>query len=298
MKTVATERVEIACETYGDRNTGDPVILLHGFPDDASAWRRVGSALASAGYYALAPYTRGCGPSRFRRNDIPKSGQVAARMRDLQELMDALGVTRALLVGQDWGAATAQALSMLHPERVERLVLLNGHGLFNMAVFAQGKLPSWQTIHAGWYQWLFATPIGRPVLEADREGLARYLWERWSPGWDHPPEDLEAVLGSISNPDWVAVAISAYQQWQSDPSADPVDADASAKLAATPPIHRPTLNIQGARDAVDLPADTHLGQEAFYRGGLESVVLEGCGHFLHRERPDAVAQLILDFFRR
>jgi pimeloyl-ACP methyl ester carboxylesterase len=134
-----------AFDVYGQRQSDVAVVLLHGFPDDASAWRPMAPALAAAGHYVVAPYTRGCGPSRFRSEATPRSGQVAARMRDVLALINQLGLRRVILVGQDGGSATAQALAMMQPERVDRLVLLNGHRLFNWAVFAKGARPSWET---------------------------------------------------------------------------------------------------------------------------------------------------------
>jgi pimeloyl-ACP methyl ester carboxylesterase len=295
MERLSTSQIEIAFDVHGRPGRQLPLLLLHGFPDDASSWRRVGERLAAAGRQAFAPYVRGCGPTRFRSPEVPRSGQPASRGRDVLELMDALGLDRVIVVGQDWGAVTALALALLHRVRVERLVILNGHGLLNLAVLAQGRRPTWATLHAGWYQWMFQTPLGQPLLEADRAGFIEYVWGQWSPGWNPPPEELAEVVRSAGNPDWTAVVLSAYRPGNADPAADPRDADAGQRLASAPPITRPTLNLQGARDGVDLFADTQLGQEAFYRGGFERAVLEGCGHFLHRERPEAVAERILDF---
>jgi pimeloyl-ACP methyl ester carboxylesterase len=295
MERLSIEQLEVAYEVHGTPGEGASLILLHGFPDDATAWNGVGAHLASAGRHALAPYVRGCGPTRFLAGDTPRSGQVSARARDVVQLMDALRLERVVLVGQDWGAATAQAIAMLHPQRVERLVVLNGHGLLNLAVFERGNRPSWRTFHAGWYQWLFQTPIGAPLLREGRASLARYLWQEWSPGWSFADEELDAVLRSFDNPDWAEVVLSAYRPWTDDPCADPDDDEASQALAAAPAITRPTLNLQGARDGVDLFEDTQLGQEAFYRGGFRREQIRDCGHFLHRERPDAVAKQLLRF---
>jgi pimeloyl-ACP methyl ester carboxylesterase len=298
VNTYSTDQIDIAFDVYGQRQSDVAVVLLHGFPDDASAWRPIAAALAAAGHYVVAPYTRGCGPSRFRSEATPRSGQVAARMRDVLALINELGLRRAILVGQDWGGATAQALAMMQPERVDRLVLLNGHGLFNWAVFAKGARPSWETLHAAWYQWFFRLPLGGHLLEADRAGLRRYLWIQWSPGWKYPERDLRTVIESIGNPDWAAVVVSAYQPWEIDPHADPQDAHTSRQLAAPSALPQPTLNILGARDAVDRVGNSRLGQEAFYHGGLKSITLDDCGHFPHRERPDDVAKLILEFSPR
>jgi pimeloyl-ACP methyl ester carboxylesterase len=295
MNRVETQDLGVAYEEFGARSARPSVLLLHGFPDDASAWRPVGERLAQAGFHALAPYVRGCGPTRFLRADTPRSGQPATRARDVLEFIDALKLQRVHVVGQDWGAATAQAFALLHGRRVQRLAVLNGHGLLNMAVFQQGKVPGWATFHAGWYQWLFQLPMARQLLQADRAGFARHAWRQWSPGWQFDEAAFVEVAASLDNPDWVDVVLSAYSM---DPAmgADPRDADAARRLATSvPAIGQPTLNLQGRRDGVDLLADTELGQESFYRGGFERQVLEGCGHFLHREQPRQVAERLIAF---
>ena len=295
MNTQKLQDIEVAYHSYGTpSNDKAPIILLHGFPDDASAWKAAAEQLAEAGHYALAPYVRGCGPTRFLNNDVPRSGSPAARVRDVIEFMDALHIDKAVIVGQDWGATTAQALCMLYPERVERLVLLNGQGLLNMQVFSQGKIPTWQTFHAGWYQWLFLQPLAKQLLESDREGFARYAWQQWSPGWNFSEGEFAAASESFKNPNWVEVVLSAYQMDAS--TADPRDTEVMAKLSSpTVAITRPTLHLQGVNDGVDLYVDTQLGQEEFYKDMYISKQLEGCGHFLQREQPQLVADEIMAF---
>jgi pimeloyl-ACP methyl ester carboxylesterase len=294
MESLRTRKLKIAYDSYGQsRSDTTPLILLHGFPDDASAWQGVADRLASAGHRAIAPYVRGCGPTQFLHAATPRDGTVGARLGDLIEFMDGLRIEKAVLIGQDWGAATAQAAAMLTPERVSRLVILNGHALYNMAVAGQGVRPSYETLHAGWYQWLFQTPLGEPLLRASPRDFACYLWKTWSPGWDFSPEEFETAARSFQNPDWVATVISGYRGGA--PNIDPDDAQRQQATMRFPQIRVPTLNLQGANDGVDLFADTQLGQEKFYVGGLDTRVLPNCGHFLHREHPDAVAQAIRAF---
>jgi pimeloyl-ACP methyl ester carboxylesterase len=236
---------------------------------------------------------RGCGPTQFLNSTTPRDGTVGARLGDLIEFMDGLRMAKAVLIGQDWGAATAQAAAMLMPERVARLVILNGHALYNMAVAARGVRPSYETLHAGWYQWLFQTAIGERLLRADPRGFACYLWKTWSPGWDFQQQQFEATARSFQNPDWVATVISAYRGGA--PNVDPEDVQRLQAIMKFPPINVPALNLQGANDGVDLFADTQLGQEKLYAGGIETRVLPNCGHFLHREHPGAVAGAIRAF---
>ena len=80
--TVRTPTLEIGYEAYGDA-TGFPVVLLHGFPDDARAWDAVAPPLAAAGYRVLVPYLRGYGPTRFLDAAAPRMAQQAAIAQDL-----------------------------------------------------------------------------------------------------------------------------------------------------------------------------------------------------------------------
>ena len=106
--TVRTPTLEVGYHAYGDES-GYPIILLHGFPDDAHAYDLMGPPLAEAGYRVLAPYLRGYGPTRFLDDAEPRKAQQAAIAQDLQDFMDALGIDRAALSGYDWGGASSMS---------------------------------------------------------------------------------------------------------------------------------------------------------------------------------------------
>ncbi len=113
--------LEVAVELHGPAE-GPPVILLHGFPDDARAWDGVAPALAAAGHFVVVPYLRGYGPTRFLDAATPRSGQQAALGADLLALMDAMGIGRALLAGYvdpagAGGAGTALLVPMVPAHR-------------------------------------------------------------------------------------------------------------------------------------------------------------------------------------
>src|SRR2546426_5993567 len=128
--TVRTPTLEIAYEAHG-REGGVPVILLHGFPDDARAFDAVAPPLASAGYRVLVPWLRGYGPTRFLDANEPRMAQQAAIGQDLLDFMDALGVRAAGLAGYDWGGRAACITAILAPERVRGLVTIGGYNVQN-----------------------------------------------------------------------------------------------------------------------------------------------------------------------
>ncbi len=102
---------------------GEPVILLHGFPEYWGGWKRQIPALAQAGFRVIVPDQRGYGQS-----DAPRGVSVYALpelAKDIVGLMDALGYEKVYLAGHDWGAAVAWAVGMMYPQRVQKLAILN-----------------------------------------------------------------------------------------------------------------------------------------------------------------------------
>jgi pimeloyl-ACP methyl ester carboxylesterase len=132
---------------YEVAGQGPPVILLHGFPDSGRVWRHQVLALADAGFQVIVPDLRGYG-----RSDKP--GDVAAYAMpyleaDVVAILDQLQVTRAHVVGHDWGAGIAWRLAILHPDRVDHLAVLSvGHP----AAFAGAGLAQREK---SWYMLLF-----------------------------------------------------------------------------------------------------------------------------------------------
>jgi len=121
MKAISAGVLKIAYFESGPED-GQPVILLHGFPYDARAYSAVSALIAAKGFRCLVPFLRGYGPTRFLSLDTMLTGQQAAIAADLLAFMDALGISRALLGGYDWGGRAACIVAALWPERVEGLV--------------------------------------------------------------------------------------------------------------------------------------------------------------------------------
>src|SRR5437868_10026832 len=163
--TVRTPALEIAYEAYG-REGGVPVVLVHGFPDDARAFDAVAPPLAKAGHRVLVPYLRGYGPTRFRDPGAPKMAEQAAIGQDLIDFADALHLPRFAVAGYDWGGRAAGIAAALHPDRVRAAVLIGGYSIQNVFGAPQPGPP--EAEKRFWYQWYFNTERGRAGLQANR----------------------------------------------------------------------------------------------------------------------------------
>src|ERR1700709_2508210 len=106
---------------------GPVVVLLHGFPYDIHSYVDVAPMLAAKGCRVIVPYLRGYGETRFRAPATPRSGEQASIGADLMALMDALGISRAVFAGYDWGGRAACIGAALWPDRCIGLVSANSY---------------------------------------------------------------------------------------------------------------------------------------------------------------------------
>ena len=294
MPTVRTPTLEIGYEEWGDA-AGAPVVLLHGFPDDAHAWDGVAPPLAARRYRVLAPYLRGYGPTRFLDAGAPRMAQQAAIGQDLLDFMDAAGIERAALAGYDWGGRAACIAAILAPARVRALVTIGDYNVQNTV--APPRPASAEEERAAWYQWYFNTERGRLGLEKNRREICRLLWRDWSPGWRFDDATFEQAAAAFDNPDFVPVVIHSYRHRHRHAPGDPRFDAIEGRLAQRPRIEVPSVILHGADDAVDFPSRTER-HPAMFPDGTERHVIPDAGHFLPREQPGAVVDALLPLLAR
>ena len=283
IKTIQTPYLNVAYEELGSA-TGFPVLLLHGFPYDALAWHDVGVILAGKGYRAIVPYLRGYGPTTFRDASTPGTAEQAAIGQDVIDLADALGLGRFALAGFDWGNRGACIASVLQPERVAGFVSIGGYTIQNTVDPARAGTA--EAARRGWYQWYFNTEQGRVGLETNRRGICRLLWEEWSPTWKFTDETYERSAASFDNPRWVEVVLHSYRHRHRNAPGEPRFLDLERQLARRPKITVPSMVLHGE------PGDFSRDRNDF-TGLVESRLVEA-GHAMPAQRPDAVAQAIVD----
>ncbi|MBW6401166.1 alpha/beta hydrolase [Roseomonas sp. HJA6] len=273
--------LDIAVELHGPES-GTPVILLHGFPDDVRTYDGVAGPLAEAGFRVVVPYLRGYGPTRYRDPTTPRSGQQAALAADLLALMDALGIGRALLAGYDWGGRAACIVAALWPERVIGLVSAAGYNIQDIPNALRPADPERDLRY--WYQWYLHTERGVAGLTANRASFCRLLWKLWSPTYPLTDAEYARTAASFDNPDFVATVVQSYRHRHQAAPGDPTLEAIEARLIAQPPITIPTVVLHGADDGVDPPANSE-GCERHFTGPFRRIVVPDAGHFLPREAP-------------
>jgi pimeloyl-ACP methyl ester carboxylesterase len=290
LKRVRTKTLEIAYEESGPE-AGIPVLLVHGFPYDPRAYDDVVPPLVAAGCRTIVPYLRGFGPTRFLSPDTPRSGQQGAIGYDLLELMDALRLPTAALVGFDWGGRGACVVAALWPERVRCLVVANGYAIQNIAASVAPRSPEQE--HRAWYQYYFHTERGRAGLQANRRELGKLLWRLWSPNWKFDDATYERTAKSFDNPDFVDVVIHSYRHRYGYAPGDPDLEAIEQRLAALPAIRVPTIVLHGGGDGVAGPANP-ASQVRFFTGSVQHRVIPMIGHDIPQEAPAAVVAAVLE----
>lgn len=292
--TVAvTPMLAIACEERGPED-GLPIVLLHGFPYDPRCFDRIAPRLAEEGYRVIAPFLRGYGATRFRDSGTMRSGQQAALAKDLVDLLDALALPQAALMGFDWGGRAACIVSALWPERVRCLVTGAGYNVQDIAR-TRHPLPP-EDEHRLWYQYYLHSERGRAGLAADRRAFCRYLWQLWSPTWTEGPALFDATAPSFDNPDFVDVVVHSYRHRFGLVPGDPALDDIERRIVPQPTIGVPTISLHGT-DAGIRPAKAEDPDADKFVGPYQRRVLAGVGHNVPGEAPDGVVQALLDMLQ-
>lgn len=283
---------------------GAPVVLLcHGFPDLGRTWRHQMSALAAAGFHVLAPDQRGYGGSS--RPDAVEDYDMAHLTGDLVGLLDDVGAERAAWVGHDLGARIVWSAAHLHPDRVAAVAGLA------VPPMPRGKVSptqAYRTMVGDGFLYIlyFQEPgVADAELAADPARSLRGMiaglqaigdpeaaMRMFAPGptglLDRLPEvEIPEWFGDNEFNDYVAeftrTGFTGALNWYRT-------LDRNWEMMATPPAETvtvPALYLAGADDPVLALTRSDLATRVV-TGPYREVLLDGCGHWLHQQRPDAV----------
>lgn len=261
-----------------DPREGAPVLLLvHGMAGSSDTWREVAPALARD-HTVIAPDLLGHGSSAKPRHDY-SLGAFASGLRDL---LVTLGAERATLVGQSLGGGIAMQFAYQHPERIERLVLVNSGGLGpDVALILRAlALPG-----AEWVTPLLFQPFVRDAGNAIGRQIGRF-------GVRAPSFEEEwKAFGTLTDPE-TRVAFQRTLRSVIDMNGQSVSAHDRLYLAELVP----TLIVWGDRDHIIPVSHAHAAHEAI--PDSELVIFEGCGHFPHVQEPLRFIDVLCDFLER
>jgi pimeloyl-ACP methyl ester carboxylesterase len=241
------------------------------------------------------PYLRGFGPTRFRDASAPRMAEQAAIGQDVIDFADALKLARFAVAGFDWGGRAA-CIASLQPARVRAAVLIGGYTVQNTITPAPPAAPAAE--RGIWYQYYFNTERGRAGLQMNRQALCRYLWETWSPTWHFTDETYNRTAPSFDNPDFVDVVIHSYRHRIGNAPGEPRFQEMEQRLAQRPKIEIPVITLYGADDGIARPAAENPNERTQLPALVARRVIAGAGHFLPREKPEAVSSAILELLSR
>ena len=305
-----------------ERGAGPLVLFCHGFPKSWYSWRHQLTALAEAGYLAVAPDMRGYG-----RTDQPSEIDQYTLLHsigDLVGLLDTLEVGQAVVVGHDWGATLAWAAALLRPDRFRGVIALSGP--FGPRIPSRPTTVMPQSDDMLFYQLYFQTPgmaetefecdvrlTVRTILysiSGDAPSLVDSVVDRKSVGMVRRKGGfLTQLLNPVSLPPWLSetdvdfyaleFARTGFRgglNWYRN-------IDRNWELLAPfagATVSIPALYIAGERDVVlDFPGirDRIPNMAKFVPQLRRSILLPGCGHWTQQERAPEVSTAMIDFLR-
>lgn len=251
---------------------GDRILLLHGFPQHSCCWDALIPLLTDAGYRTLAMAQRGYAPGACPRGRA--AYRSSALVADAAEVIDHYGGS-VHVVGHDWGAAIAWALTSAHPEKVRSLTALS---VPHPAAFVRSLVTSVQGLKS-WYQLAFQLPWLPELL----------LW-RWFEWFlqrsGQSPEAARRDAAGFPSP----AALQAPLNWyRALPLPD--------ARRVTAPVTRPTLFVWSDRDRFIARRSAERA-ERYVKAPYRFVTLHGVSHWIPDEAPEQLASFLLPHLKR
>ena len=273
----------------GGPEDGEPIVLLHGFPESHRTWRAVLPELARE-FRVIAPDQRGFGAS-----DKPEGVEAYKTDRileDLTALADALGLQRFTLVGHDWGGAVAWLAALKHPDRLARLVIVNApHPL----VFQKSLIDDPAQRAASQYINAFRNPLMEAGIAA--MGLETFFEKSFGSHADISllsDEERRHYLDDWAQPGALTAMLNWYRASEIVVPKPGEEAHAPAwTWAPFPKITVPTLVLWALRDTALLPVQLEGLDDLVDK--LRIVTIPDAGHFVPWEQPQTVTAAIRDF---
>ena len=270
---------------------GPAILLLHGFPQTHVMWRRVAPLLADR-FTVICPDLRGYGRS-FCPESHPDHAPYAKRAmaKDMVFVMEKLGFDRFSVAGHDRGGRVAYRLALDHPERVERLAVLDIVTTLDAWEQADGRFAT-----AFWPWSLLAQPEPLPerLVPAAPDAIVDNALGDWgTPPAAFSPAVRAAYIEALRDPARVHAICEEYRAAATlDREHDLADREAGRRIAC------PVLALWSGRGALNSWYDDAGGPLGLWRtwaGDIRGGPLDA-GHFFPEEVPERTAEELSNFF--
>lgn len=255
------------------QDDGDPVFLLHGFPQTSYSWHRLTPGLVDAGFRVVAPNQRGYSPGA--RPATADAYGTHHLVTDVLGIADVLGCARFHLVGHDWGGAIAWQVAGRFPERVKSLTVFSTPHPAAFGAALSGELGGDQPERSGYIEMLRSDGIEEAMF-ADDAALFRAVFSGSGLN-DHEAAPYMAALGS---PEVLAGPLNWYR------AGDLTLVDGLGVIVAPTLYVWSTDDIALGREAAEDTANHVEGQYRFE-------VLDGIDHWIPEHGADLVQDLLL-----
>lgn len=273
--------------TLGGPEDAPAIFFLHGFPESARTWRHQLADL-SRDHRVVAPDQRG-----FAGSSKPEGVEHYTHdkpVADLIALADALGIARFTLVGHDWGGAIAWAAALNHPDRVERLAIINAPHPF---VFQKSTFDDMGQREASQYIRAFRVPGMEDYIAGDLDNFFEKTF-RGHFDLDFSADEKAAYLDEWAQPGAVVAMLNWYRASPLIVPAMDETPERPAFLDGPFPVLKvPTLVIWGMKDKALTPSQLEGLDELV--ADLHIVRVPDAGHFITWEKPDAVTGALREF---
>jgi pimeloyl-ACP methyl ester carboxylesterase len=265
---VSANGADLYVEVHGD---GDPVLLMHGWPDSAELWRNQVPALTSAGFRVITPDLRGFG--RSSRPDGKDSYKMTSAVADVAAVLDAVGAPSAHVVAHDWGAGVAWLAAMYLPDRVRTLTALS--------VPHPGSPDTLRQREMAWYQLFFQfEEVAEATLRYDDWAALREL----TPGY----RDIDRAIADLSRPGALTASLNLYR------------ANLAPRMPGPrrpfPPVTAPVLGVWSDGDRY-LDGARMRASGSLVKGPWRYAEIAGASHWIPLDAPDELNALLIDWFR-
>ena len=298
---------EVTLEVH-EAGSGVPVVMCHGFPELAFSWRHQVTALADAGFHAIAPNQRG-----YAGSDRPEKVEdydLVHLTGDLVGLLDTMGIEKAVFAGHDWGGFVAWAMPIAHPERCLGVIGVNTPYVpFPSTAMLRLAFSDPDKLYILWFQ---EPGVAEPVLEAN----CRMLFEKMMRHASKPDiasvaelgdanpfrrlEELESFGTPMLSEAEIQTYVDAFSQsgffgpvsWYRN-----IDRNTEILPAiGTQKLDLPCLMVTAEWDAA-LPPAMADGMPALC-SDLERVDIAECGHWTQQEKPAELSQAMIGWLRK